>query len=73
MSKLAPLSYREVIKKIRKVGFVLRRRTGGTHEIWWNEEKRKTCVIPHHKEIVVPTLRKIIKQMGITRDEFLKL
>jgi len=73
MSKLTPLPYREVIKKARKAGFVPRRRTGGTHEIWWNEEKRKTCVIPHHKETVVPTLRKIIKQMGIDREEFLKL
>jgi predicted RNA binding protein YcfA (HicA-like mRNA interferase family) len=73
MSKLTPLSYREVIKKVRRAGFVLRRRTGGTHEVWWNEEKRKSCVIPHHKEIVVPTLRKIIKQMGMSRDEFLKL
>lgn len=44
MSKLTPLSYREVIKKARKAGFVLRRRTGGTHEIWWNEERRFVSV-----------------------------
>lgn len=25
------------------------------HEIWWNEEKRKTCVIPHHREISIPS------------------
>lgn len=73
MSKLAPLPYREVVKKVRKAGFVLRRWTGGTHEIWWNEDKKKTCVIPHHREIVVPTLRKIIRQMGVNRDDFLKL
>lgn len=48
---MKPLSYQDVIKKARKAGFVLRRRTGGTHEIWWHEKKRKTCVIPHHKEI----------------------
>ena len=65
--------YRDVIKKARKAGFVFRRNTGGTHEIWWNEIKRKTCVIPHHREIAPGTLRKIINQMGLSEDEFEKL
>ena len=73
MSKLTPLPYREVIKKARKAGFVLRRRTGGTHEIWWNEDRRKTCVIPHHREISISTLRSIINQMDIKREDFLNL
>lgn len=68
-----PLPYRKVIKKVRRAGFVLRRKTKGSHEIWWNEEKRKTCVIPHHKEIKPGTLKSIIEQMGITQDEFSKL
>jgi len=65
-----PLTYREVIKKARKAGFILRRKTSGTHEIWWNEATRKTCVIPHHKEITVGTLKNIIRQMGISDAEF---
>lgn len=65
-----PLSYREIIKKARKAGFVFRRNTGGTHEIWWNEEKKKTCVIPHHHEIKSGTVKSIIKQMGLTQEEF---
>jgi len=44
--------------------------TGGTHEIWWNEEKRKTCVIPHHKEIKAGTVKSIVAQMGLTKEEF---
>lgn len=71
MSKLKPLPYREVVKKARKAGFVFRRRTAGTHEIWWNEEKRKTCVIPHHREISIGTLKSVIDQMGVSRNEFL--
>lgn len=70
---MKPLPYREVIKKARKAGFAFRRTTGGTHEIWWNEQKRKTCVIPHHKEIKSGTLRSIIKQMGLNEEEFNKL
>ena len=70
---MKPLSYREVIKKARKAGFAFRRNTGGTHEVWWNEAKRKTCVIPHHKEIRPGTLKSIIDQMGLSEEEFNKL
>ncbi|MDO8498578.1 MAG: type II toxin-antitoxin system HicA family toxin [bacterium] len=67
------LSYREVIKKARKAGFVFRRSTGGSHEIWWNEDKKKTCVIPHHKEVKSGTIKSIVNQMGLTLEEFSKL
>lgn len=70
---MKPLSYRAVIKKVRKAGFVFRRNTGGTHEIWWNDPQKKTCVIPHHHEIKSGTLKNIIKQMGLTEAEFAKL
>ncbi|EKD52687.1 MAG: hypothetical protein ACD_61C00273G0003 [uncultured bacterium] len=67
---MKPLAYRQVIKKARKAGFFFRRKTTGTHEIWWNEKTRKTCVIPHHKEITSGTLKSIIRQMGISEKEF---
>lgn len=70
---MKPITYREVIKKARKAGFVFRRNTGGTHEIWWNETKKKTCVIPHHHEIKPGTLKSIIRQMELTEDEFKEL
>lgn len=65
--------YREVVKKARKIGFAFRRNTGGSHEIWWNEQTKRTCVIPHHPEIKPGTIKSIIKQMGISEKEFLKL
>lgn len=68
-----PLKYREIIKKARKAGFVFRRNTGGTHEIWWNDAKKKTCVIPHHHEIKAGTVKSIIKQMGLAQKEFDRL
>lgn len=70
---MRPLNYREVIKKARKAGFVFRRNTGGTHEIWWNEAKKKTCVIPHHHEIKPGTLNSILRQMDISENDFKKL
>ncbi|MDP3987664.1 MAG: type II toxin-antitoxin system HicA family toxin [Candidatus Levybacteria bacterium] len=70
---MKPLAYRVVIKKARKAGFILRRTTSGSHEIWWHEIKRKTCVIPHHREIKAGTLKNILNQMGLTELEFKKL
>lgn len=35
--------------------------------------KKKTCVIPHHHEVKAGTLKSIIRQMGITEEEFEKL
>jgi len=67
-----PLSYRDVIKKLPKHGFVFRRSTGGSHEVWWNEETKKTCIVPHHKEVKSGTLKSILKQAGITEREFIK-
>jgi len=69
--KIPPQKYRDIIKKLRKLGFVFRRSTGGTHEIWWNENTKKTCVVPHHKEIKSGTLKSIINQAGITAEEFI--
>jgi predicted RNA binding protein YcfA (HicA-like mRNA interferase family) len=71
MSNIRPLPYRDVIKKLRKLGFAFRRATGGSHEIWWNEEKKKTCVVTHHKEIKAGILRSILKQAGVSEEEFL--
>ncbi len=72
MSNISPLSYREVIKKLRKLGFAFRRATGGSHEIWWNESTKKTCVVPHHREVKVGTLRSILKQAAISEKDFLE-
>ncbi len=71
MSGVKPLPYRLVIKKLRKFGFTFRRATGGSHEIWWNEKTRKTCIVPHHREIRVGTLKNIIRQAGIDEKDFL--
>lgn len=57
---------------LRKLGFVFRRSTGGSHEIWWNEQKRKTCVVPHHREVKAGTLRSILRQADISEETFLE-
>lgn len=69
--KLPVLRVAEVIRKLRKAGFVFDRQAKGSHEIWYNPQTHRRTVIPHHPgDIPKGTLRKIIQQAGLTVDEF---
>jgi len=70
---MRPIKYRDLIKKLRSAGFVLDRHAPGSHEIWWNMETRKTCVVPHHLEIAPGTVKNMLHQMEITEKEFSNL
>ena len=72
--RLKPYSYRDVVKVLGKLGFkVVRQR--GSHIVLKGElkGKKRTVVVPAHKEIAVGTLRGIMFQAGLTVEEFLKL
>jgi predicted RNA binding protein YcfA (HicA-like mRNA interferase family) len=72
MGKLSGFSYREIVKRLRQRGFTLYRPAAGSHEIWWNETTKRFTTIPHHTgDIPEGTLRAILKQAGITSEEFL--
>ena len=71
MSKLPILSWRDVVKALSKKGFkVVRQR--GNHLILEGPEHRFT-VVPRHETIAPTTLLKIMVQVGITKEEFIKL
>ncbi|MBI2654248.1 type II toxin-antitoxin system HicA family toxin [Candidatus Woesearchaeota archaeon] len=74
MMKLPVLSGREVIKILKKVGFEEKRQKG-SHVILAKETEqgKKAVVVPNHKEVDKGTLLEIIRQSGLTREEFLKL
>jgi hypothetical protein len=40
MGRLAGFSADEVIRKLRRAGFVFDRQAKGSHEIWWNSKTR---------------------------------
>lgn len=72
--RLKPHSYREVIKALNKLGFrAVRQR--GSHLVLkgFFKDRKRTVVVPKHREIAVGTLRGIMFQAGLTVDEFLKL
>ncbi len=72
MSYLPALKYREVIERLRAHGFIFDRQAKGSHEIWYNPTTKKRTTIPHHPgTLPLGTLRAIIRQAGLTVDEFL--
>ena len=70
MAKLPVLSAREVLKVLRKFGFVVVRQTG-SHIHLWHDERRVLVTVPNHRELAKGTLIGILKQAKLTRDEFL--
>jgi predicted RNA binding protein YcfA (HicA-like mRNA interferase family) len=73
MPKLPPLTSQKVIRILEKKGFVLAR-TKGSHQIYWNELSRRQVTVPLHTcELPIGTLLEILKQAGISRDEFIHL
>ena len=69
MAKLPVLSAREVLKVLRKFGFVVVRQTG-SHIHLWHDERRVLVTVPNHAELAKGTLIGILKQAKLTRDEF---
>ncbi|OHB87416.1 MAG: addiction module toxin, HicA family [Planctomycetes bacterium RIFCSPHIGHO2_02_FULL_50_42] len=74
MSKLPSLTAREVLRKLKKAGFVFDRQAKGSHEIWYNPATKRRTTIPHHPgDIPKGTLKAILQQAGLTLSEFLDL
>ena len=72
MSKLPRISGRECIKALGKVGFYLKRQEG-SHVILRRDAPFAQVVVPDHKELDRGTLRAIIRQAGLSADEFAQL
>jgi predicted RNA binding protein YcfA (HicA-like mRNA interferase family) len=68
--KLSPISHKEFIKRMKKLGFE-GPYPGGKHLFMIRENIRLTIPNPHKKEIGVDLLKRILKQAGISSDEWL--
>ncbi len=74
MGKLAGFRYREIIKRLKAFGFEFYRQAAGSHEIWRNSVTLRYTTIPNHPgDMPEGTLRAILKQAGISPDEFLEM
>lgn len=72
MGRLSGFRYKEIAKKLKTRGFVFDRQAAGSHEIWYNSNTDRYTTIPNHPgDMPEGTLRAILKQAGISPDEFL--
>ena len=72
MPKLPIVSGKELVKILGKIGYEIDHQTG-SHIILRHRETHKRLTVPDHKEISRGTLRAIIKQAGLTREDFEKI
>ena len=73
MTKLPVLSGKELCRILKRVGYKIDHQTG-SHIIVRNENPPyRRLTVPNHKEIAKGTLRSIIRQAGLTYEEFMQL
>ena len=72
MNKLPRVSGRECVKALGKAGFYFKRQEG-SHMILRRDDPFAQVVVPDHKELDRGTLRAIIRQAGLSVDEFIHL
>jgi predicted RNA binding protein YcfA (HicA-like mRNA interferase family) len=72
MSKLPGVSGRDCVKALEKIGFYFKRQEG-SHIVLRRDDPFLQVVVPDHRELDRGTLWAIIRQAGISVDEFTKL
>jgi len=68
--KLPHLSGAEIIRALERLGFTQVRQKG-SHVVM--KRGSSGCIVPTHREVKVGTLAGVIRQAGISADEFLAI
>jgi len=67
-----PYKARETLAKLQRAGFVIKRQSG-SHVVLRHADGRQTYVAMHTGDVPGGTFRSILKQAGLTEEEFKKL
>ncbi|MCW5969274.1 MAG: type II toxin-antitoxin system HicA family toxin [Blastocatellales bacterium] len=73
MSDLPRISGREVVKALKKIGYEHDRQRGSHIVVRQTDSPHRRLTVPDHKEVAKGTLRAIIREAGLTIDEFKSL
>ena len=73
MSKLPVVSGRKLCKILGGIGYSIDHQTGSHIILRCDNPPHRRLTVPEHKEIAKGTLRAVIRQAGLTVDEFKKL
>ena len=70
MSALPRISGREVVQALKKMGYEQDRQRGSHMVLRQTESPHRRVTVPDHKEVAKGTFRAIIREVGLTVDEF---
>jgi predicted RNA binding protein YcfA (HicA-like mRNA interferase family) len=73
MSKLPVVSGQDVIKALAKIGYEFDHQRGSHVVLRQTFEPYRRITVPNHKEIAKGTLRKIIRDVGLSVEDFVGL
>lgn len=73
MSALPVVSGRKVVKALEKIGYVFDRQRGSHMILRQQHPPHRRLTVPDHKAVAKGTLRAIIRQAGLTVEEFIDL
>lgn len=68
MPSLPRVSGAEVVRALERLGFVVARQRG-SHIVM--RRGATGCVVPNHRELKVGTLAGVLKQAGVTPEDFI--
>lgn len=71
MAELSPVSWAELVRGLRKLGFDGPYQ-GGKHPYMIRSNLVLTIPNPHRREIGVPLLSRILKRAGVSKEEWLE-
>lgn len=64
----------ELVRVLKKAGFVEKRQKGSHLTLWREKDKRRATVPIHHgREVMIGTLRGILRDADISAEDFLTL
>ena len=70
MPKLPIISGIQIFKALKKIGYELDHQTGSHLILRQNNEPYRRVTVPNHREVTKKTLRAIIRETGLGREEF---
>lgn len=72
MGRLGGFRYRDIVRRLKTLGFQFDRQAAGSHEIWHSPATNRYTTIPNHPgDMPEGTLRAILRQAGISAEDFL--
>jgi len=71
MEHLRSLTAKQIVKALKQAGFVEHRQNRTSHLLLVHPERKLRTVVPmHHGDLPRGTVRAIIRQSGMTEEEF---